>query len=71
MSDDEIFFPEAIKLDLLLALTEKAAYFYPPLLKPDGHLIIDSDAVEMSPDMSVIEAQTGLSMATEIDRIQG
>ena len=55
VSHNEIYFPEATKLDLLLALTQEAADAYFPLLKPDGLLLIDSDFVEQKPQRSFVE----------------
>ncbi|MGC9314319.1 MAG: 2-oxoacid:acceptor oxidoreductase family protein [bacterium] len=57
VSDGDISFPEAIKLDLLLSLTQEAADVYAERLKPDcGLFIIDSDAVKRKPQRPFIEA---------------
>lgn len=57
VSDGDISFPEAIKLDLLLSLTQEAADVYADKLKKDcGIMIIDSDAVERKPQRQFIEA---------------
>ncbi len=50
LSDEDIDFPKAVELDLLLALTQKACNRYINDLKPDGILLIDSDAVASVPD---------------------
>lgn len=49
LSDEDIDFPKAVELDLLLALTQKACDRYVKDLKPDGILLIDSDAVAKVP----------------------
>ncbi|RKZ30548.1 hypothetical protein DRQ36_05175 [bacterium] len=56
VSDGDIYFPEAVRLDLLLSLTQEAANAYTPLLKEKGLLIIDEDAVERKPDRDFIAA---------------
>ncbi len=45
ISDKEIFYPKAIKLDLLLAMTQESLDKYYDDLKEDGILIIDSSLV--------------------------
>jgi 2-oxoglutarate ferredoxin oxidoreductase subunit gamma len=50
LSDEDIDFPKATELDLLLALTQKACDRYVKDLKPDGILLIDSDAVANAPE---------------------
>lgn len=45
MSDDEIDYPKAIRLDLLLAMNQKSCDDYLPDLKPEGTLIVDSTFV--------------------------
>jgi 2-oxoglutarate ferredoxin oxidoreductase subunit gamma len=49
ISDDEISYPKAMKLDLLLALTQEACDSYYHDLKEDGTLIIDSHMVTQPP----------------------
>jgi 2-oxoglutarate ferredoxin oxidoreductase subunit gamma len=49
LSDEDIDFPKAVELDLLLALTQKACDRYVGDLKTDGILLIDSDAVANVP----------------------
>jgi 2-oxoglutarate ferredoxin oxidoreductase subunit gamma len=50
LSDEDIDFPKAVDLDLLLALTQKACDRYVNDLKPNGILLIDSDAVANVPE---------------------
>lgn len=52
LSDEDIDFPKATELDLLLALTQRACDRYAVDLKPDGILLVDSDAVTNLPDGS-------------------
>jgi len=48
-SDEEIDYPEAMKLDLLLAMSQKSCDDYYPDLKPGGTLIVDSTFVTQLP----------------------
>lgn len=50
ISNDEIDFPKATKLDLLLCLTQEACDKYLPDLKPGGLLIADSRYVRRVPE---------------------
>lgn len=50
VSTEEIYFPEATKLDLLLALTQKSSDEYIKLLKDKGILIIDTNYVKHKPE---------------------
>ena len=49
VSDEEIDYPKAIKLDLLLAMNQKSCDEFYPGLKPDGLLIVDSTFVTQVP----------------------
>ena len=49
VSASEIFYPKAMKLDLLLAMTQEALDSYIPDLKNDGTLIVDSSLVTEVP----------------------
>ncbi len=49
VSDEEIDYPEALKLDLLLAMNQKSCDDYYMDLKPDGVLIVDSTFVRQIP----------------------
>jgi len=49
MSSEEIDFPEAIKLDMLVAMNQKSCDAYFPDLKPDGILLVDSTFVSEVP----------------------
>jgi 2-oxoglutarate ferredoxin oxidoreductase subunit gamma len=49
VSDEEIDYPKAIKLDLLLAMNQKSCDEFFPDLKPDGALIVDSTFVTQLP----------------------
>ncbi len=50
LSDEDIDFPKAVQLDLLLALTQEACDRYVGDLKPQGILLVDEDGVKSSPD---------------------
>jgi 2-oxoglutarate ferredoxin oxidoreductase subunit gamma len=49
VSDSEIDYPKALKLDLLVAMNQKACDDYYMDLKPDGILIVDSTFVKQIP----------------------
>jgi 2-oxoglutarate ferredoxin oxidoreductase subunit gamma len=49
LSDDEIDFPKATEIDLMLALTQESCDQYHKDLKPDAILLVDSDAVTRVP----------------------
>ncbi len=49
ISDEDIFFPKATNIDLLLALTQESCDKYIHDLKPDGILIVDEDFVQKLP----------------------
>ena len=49
-SSNEIYYPKALKLDLLLAMTQESLDKYLPELKDDGTLVIDSTLVTDVPD---------------------
>jgi 2-oxoglutarate ferredoxin oxidoreductase subunit gamma len=49
MSNDTIYYPKPMGLDLLLALTQEACDQYFPSLRENGLLIIDSDLVHQPP----------------------
>ena len=49
ISDEEIDYPKALKVDLLLAMSQKALDEYCQDLKPDGLLIVDSTFVKTLP----------------------
>ena len=49
VSDEEIDYPKAMKLDLLLAMNQKSCDEFYPDLKPDGLLIVDSTFVTQIP----------------------
>ena len=51
VSDNEIYYPKAMKLDLLLAMTQEALDKYYPDLKENGMLIVDSSLVHNVPDI--------------------
>jgi 2-oxoglutarate ferredoxin oxidoreductase subunit gamma len=50
ISDDEIDFPKAENLDLLLALTQEALDKYHGDLRPGGLLVVDEDAISKVPE---------------------
>lgn len=49
VSDEEIDYPKALKVDLLLAMNQKSCDEFYPDLKPDGILIVDSTFVTQIP----------------------
>ncbi len=49
VSTDEIYYPKALALDLLLAMTQEAMDKYYPELKENGTLIVDSVLVTQIP----------------------
>ena len=49
VSDEEIDYPKAMSLDLLLAMNQKSCDEFYPDLKPDGLLIVDSTFVTQVP----------------------
>jgi 2-oxoglutarate ferredoxin oxidoreductase subunit gamma len=52
VSDEQVDYPICNRLDLLLALTQKACDAYGKQLKPDGLLIVDEDRVSSIPEGS-------------------
>ncbi len=52
ISDDEIDYPKATQLDLLLAFTQEACDKYSSDLKPGGVLVVDSQFVKQVPSNS-------------------
>jgi 2-oxoglutarate ferredoxin oxidoreductase subunit gamma len=55
VSDEEIDYPKAIKLDLLLAMNQKSCDEYYRDLKEDGMLIVDSTFVTQIPTSKAIQ----------------
>ncbi len=55
VSDEEIDYPKAIKLDLLLAMNQKSCDQYYRDLKEDGILIVDSTFVNQVPTSKAIQ----------------
>jgi len=55
VSDEEIDYPKAIKLDLLLAMNQKSCDEYYRDLKEDGILIVDSTFVTQVPTSKAIQ----------------
>lgn len=50
ISDDDIDYPKAVNIDLLLALTQESVNRYCKDLKDEGMLLVDEDAVTTLPD---------------------
>jgi len=50
ISDDDIDYPKAVNIDLLLALTQESVNRYSKDLKDEGMLLVDEDAVTSLPD---------------------
>lgn len=57
ISDEDIDYPKAVNIDLLLALTQEACDKYHYDLKKDGILLVDRDAVTRTPqgDFRVVQ----------------
>jgi len=55
MSDEEIDYPKAMSLDLLLAMNQKACDEFYPDLKPEGLLIVDSTFVTQLPTLKALQ----------------
>jgi 2-oxoglutarate ferredoxin oxidoreductase subunit gamma len=55
VSDEEIDYPKALKVDLLLAMNQKALDEYYEDLKPDGMLIVDATFVKTIPVANAIQ----------------
>jgi 2-oxoglutarate ferredoxin oxidoreductase subunit gamma len=55
VSDEEIDYPKAMKLDLLLAMNQKSCDEFYPDLKPDGLLIVDSTFVTQVPTLKAFQ----------------
>jgi 2-oxoglutarate ferredoxin oxidoreductase subunit gamma len=55
VSDEEIDYPKAIKLDLLLAMNQKSCDEYYRDLKEDGLLIVDSTFINQVPTSKAIQ----------------
>ena len=49
VSSNEVYYPKAMKLDLLLAMTQESLDSYYPELKEDGILIVDTGLVTKVP----------------------
>jgi len=54
VSDEEIDYPKALKLDLLLAMNQKSCDEFYPDLKPDGILVVDSTFVTQIPGQKAL-----------------
>ena len=50
ISDEDIDYPKAVNIDLMLALTQESCNRYWHDLKDDGILLVDSEAVEKCPE---------------------
>jgi 2-oxoglutarate ferredoxin oxidoreductase subunit gamma len=55
VSDEEIDYPKAMRLDLLLAMSQKSCDEFYPDLKPDGLLIVDSTFVTQVPTANAFQ----------------
>lgn len=55
VSDEEIDYPKAMKLDLLLAMNQKSCDEFYPDLKPEGMLIVDSTFVTQVPTQRALQ----------------
>src|SRR4030042_1605693 len=55
VSDEEIDYPKAMRLDLLLAMNQKSCDEFYPDLKPQGMLIVDSPFVTQVPTLQTFQ----------------
>ena len=55
VSDEEIDYPKAMQLDLLLAMNQKSCDEFYPDLKPEGLLIVDSTFVTQVPTSKALQ----------------
>ncbi|NWF93540.1 MAG: 2-oxoacid:acceptor oxidoreductase family protein [Syntrophaceae bacterium] len=55
VSDEEIDYPKAMQLDLLLAMNQKSCDEFYPDLKPEGILIVDSTFVTQVPSLKAFQ----------------
>ncbi len=55
VSDEEIDYPKAMKLDLLLAMNQKSCDDFYQDLKPEGLLIVDSTFVSQTPALKTFQ----------------
>jgi len=55
VSDEEIDYPKAMRLDLLLAMSQRSCDEFYPDLKPDGLLIVDSTFVTQVPTQKAFQ----------------
>jgi 2-oxoglutarate ferredoxin oxidoreductase subunit gamma len=55
VSDEEIDYPKAMRLDLLLAMNQRSCDEFYPDLKPDGLLIVDSTFVTQVPNQKAFQ----------------
>jgi 2-oxoglutarate ferredoxin oxidoreductase subunit gamma len=55
VSDEEIDYPKAMRLDLLLAMNQRSCDEFYPDLKPDGLLIVDSTFVTQVPTQKAFQ----------------
>ena len=55
VSDEEIDYPKAMKLDLLLAMNQKSCDDFYQDLKPEGLLIVDSTFVSQTPALKIFQ----------------
>ncbi len=69
VSDNEIFYPKAMKLDLLLAMTQESLDKYYPDLKEDGILIIDSSLIDDVPTDNYFGLEFTRMARTEVGHI--
>jgi len=69
VSDKEIFYPKAMKLDLLLAMTQESLDKYYPDLKEDGILIIDSSLIDDVPTDNYFGLEFTRMARTEVGHI--
>ncbi len=69
VSDNEIFYPKAMKLDLLLAMTQEALDKYYPDLKEGGMLIVDSSLIDDVPTNEYYDLEFTRIARSEIGHI--
>jgi len=64
-ADAEIDFPEVIKADILLAMTQEAVDEYAGMVKPDGLIILDTTFVKQPPESAARVVQYPFTLETK------
>ena len=71
ISDGEIDYPLANRVDLFLALTQEAADTYSWDLKPDGWIVVDSDLVSHPPSSRAVAMPFTATARDKLNKAHG